>query len=181
MVDACPILHLLDKSYTNYIHPEQELKLRVDQLVQVHEDILLLENQIPFQVFKIVCNDEAKLNKCLQNLLKIHGFEIAGKQDMVISMKNTSANEDVSSDQIIVQEEEKDDPIHLLDYLHKALTKSGDASQLRGEIKFKLRSLHLRKYRIESIRELKEADIRVKKHPHNTFFHPGFDIVSGIL
>ncbi|KAK7287145.1 hypothetical protein RIF29_00219 [Crotalaria pallida] len=166
MLDGCSILRVLDKS-GNYNNPEQELKVSFDQLIQVHQDMLLLENQIPFQVLKIICNDEAQLNKCLQNFLKVHGdmTTIGNRQDQ---MSNTSTGGQVSNG----------DPAHLLDYFHRAmLTKESDGGDSDGEITITIiqRPFHLRKYRIGSIRELQEAGIRVEKHPNNTSFHPRFN------
>ncbi|KAK7287149.1 hypothetical protein RIF29_00225 [Crotalaria pallida] len=174
MLDGCSILQVLDKS-DNSADPEQELKVSVDQLVRVHQDMLLLGNQIPFQVLKIICSDETKLDKCLKNFLKVHGVDtMTGKRQDLIS--NISTGGQVSKDHVIVQaEEEKGDPAHLLDYLHRAmLTKESDGGDGDGENKLKQRSLHLRKYRIGSIRELKDAGIGVEKHPNNTSFHPRF-------
>ncbi|KAL6560580.1 hypothetical protein OROGR_004139 [Orobanche gracilis] len=174
IVDACSILHVLDKSYCSN-SPELELNISVDELIRVLDDILLLHSQIPFKILKIICNDEAKLNRCLQNLLRIHGFMLTSKGTQVLS------NHTIVQIQEQVQAEEKNDPLHLLDYLHRAvLMRSGDAPQIpHREIISKWRSLHLRKYRIGSIRELKEVGIRVLKHRNDTFSHPTF--VDGTL
>ncbi|KAK7287148.1 hypothetical protein RIF29_00222 [Crotalaria pallida] len=177
MLDGCSILHVLDKS-DNFDDAEKELKVSVEQLVRVHQDMLLLENQIPFQVLKIICNDNReKLDKFLENFLKVHDVHTTMEERQMLVSPSTRAGWHVSIDVILHDEEErKGDPTHLLDYLHRAMLikeRSGGGDS-NGESQHKQRSLHLRKYRIGSIRELKDAGIGVEKHPNNTSFHPRF-------
>ncbi|XP_052197366.1 UPF0481 protein At3g47200-like [Diospyros lotus] len=182
-VDGCSVLQVLEKSNHSDSDPEQVLRVSVDQLVRVHQDLLLLENQIPFQVLKLLSKDEAKLKKCMENFLQIHRNTLPsrpGKQE------TTSTGGEVSrsrSQEHKVTVQDEDDPVHLLDHLRRAiLGNSGDCDQGHKDDesnKNQPKSLQLRKYRIGSIRELKAEGIRVKKHPNNTFFHPNF--VAGQL
>ncbi|XP_052195447.1 UPF0481 protein At3g47200-like isoform X1 [Diospyros lotus] len=176
-VDGCSVLQVLDKSNDSDSDPEQVLRVSVDQLVRVHQDLLLLENQIPFQVLKLLSKDEAKLKKCMDNFLQIHRITLPsrpGKQE------TTSTGGEVSrsrSQEHKVTVQDKDDPVHVLDHLRRAiLGNSGDCDQGHKD---QPKSLHPRKYRIGNIRELKAEGIRVKKHPNNTSFHPNF--VAGQL
>ncbi|KAK7266121.1 hypothetical protein RIF29_18761 [Crotalaria pallida] len=176
LVDGCSILHVLDKSYNSNDPeqelnvPEQELNVSIDRLARVHKDMLLLENQIPFKLLKIICNDEAKLNVCLQNFLENHG--------VVVTSTRTSTAGEVSKDHLIVKiGEDEGDPIHLLDYLHRGFLMKSD----HGILKLNKKSLHLRKYRVGSIQELKKAGIRIQKLPDGRFVHPIFNSNRGIL
>ncbi|XP_015950825.2 UPF0481 protein At3g47200-like [Arachis duranensis] len=147
VLDGCSLLQLMEKS-ENLENIEQELWISIDKLVRVHQDVLILDNQIPFQVLRLLCNDEVRLEKCLHNFLQVHGIKTAPK----LSEGN---------------------PIHLLDYLRKALLMR-DLNTIHKEIEIKIdiqrRSLHLRRYRIGTIRELMAAGIRVRKHSHNSVY-----------
>ncbi|XLQ98621.1 hypothetical protein S83_064820 [Arachis hypogaea] len=81
IVDGCSILHLLEKS-GNSVDPQRELKASVDKL-----DLLVMDNQIPFQVLRLFCKDEARLEKCLLNFLQVHGIKRAPK--LIKEKKNT--------------------------------------------------------------------------------------------
>ncbi|MED6131413.1 hypothetical protein PIB30_009634 [Stylosanthes scabra] len=183
MLDGCCVLQLLEKSDCS-VDPEQELMISIDKLVRVHQDLLVMDNQIPFQVLRLLCEDEARLKKCLQNFLQVHGIETTpnlGKE------KPSSGQQEAQKIEVIVhgqqdKDEDEDDPVHLLDYLRKALLMR-DRNTIHKEVEIKInikrRSLHLRKYRIGTIQELKEAGIRVKKHLCNNVVYPSFN--NGIL
>ncbi|XLT12098.1 hypothetical protein HN51_057788 [Arachis hypogaea] len=70
IVEACCVFHLLEKSESS-VDPEQELKISIDKLVSVHQDLLILDNQIHFQSLRLLCQDEARLEKCLCNFLQV--------------------------------------------------------------------------------------------------------------
>ncbi|KAK7265934.1 hypothetical protein RJT34_33559 [Clitoria ternatea] len=69
VVDGCSVLPSEN--------PEHELKVSTDLLVRVNWDLLLFENQIPYQVLKLLCNDTEKLKRCMRNFLLIHSIEEA--------------------------------------------------------------------------------------------------------
>ncbi|KAK7330772.1 hypothetical protein VNO77_24972 [Canavalia gladiata] len=176
MEDGCSILQLLERSL-DCENPEEELMVSTDKLVRVHQDLLLLENQLPYQLLKLICiqmdpgtredqHDRARLNRCMRNFLIIHGIE---------------RNDDPST--VVQLEEEEEEPLHLLDYLRRALLRR-DHSQIHKEIQLenmKRKSLHLRKYRVGNIRELKAAGIKVSKCPYSTSFYPSFYTSEGKL
>lgn len=67
-----------------------------------------------------------------------------------------------------------DDPVHLLDYLRRALLVR-DQRQFHTEIKINRKPLRLRKYRIGTIMELKAVGIPVRKDPNDNSFYPSFN------
>ncbi|KAK7330769.1 hypothetical protein VNO77_24968 [Canavalia gladiata] len=167
MEDGCSILQVLDRSLGSK-NPEKELMVSTDKLVRVHQDLLLLENQLPYEFLKLICNDTARLKRCMRNFLVIHGVE---------------KNEELSTIVQVQEEKEEEEPLHLLDYLRRTLLRR-DHMQIHKEIKLKKmkrRSLHFRKYRIGTIRELQAAGIQVSKCPHSTSFYPSFDTSEGKL
>ncbi|KAK7330770.1 hypothetical protein VNO77_24970 [Canavalia gladiata] len=117
MEDGCSILHLLERSL-DCEYPEKELMVSTDKLVRVHQDLLLLENQLSYQFLKaLVRRDYSQIHKEIQ-------------------LEN-----------------------------------------------MKRKSLHLRKYRVGNIRELKAAGIKLSKRKcaHSTSFYPSFDTTKGKL
>ncbi|RHN46063.1 hypothetical protein MtrunA17_Chr7g0238181 [Medicago truncatula] len=54
-VDGCSLLYILEKADLN---KPWHMNIRVDQLVLVMMDVLLLENQLPYQVLKLLWTDE---------------------------------------------------------------------------------------------------------------------------
>ncbi|KAI4346913.1 hypothetical protein L6164_007776 [Bauhinia variegata] len=74
-VDGCSVLQILEK--VNLAKPEEYLKVKVDILVIVERDLFLLENQLPYQLLKLLNSDELKLKICmyafceLQNMFTI--------------------------------------------------------------------------------------------------------------
>ncbi|XP_027337436.1 UPF0481 protein At3g47200-like [Abrus precatorius] len=167
MEDGCSVLQVLDKSVDSD-NPEKELMISTDKLVRVHQDLLLLENQIPFQLFKLICDeDRARLKRCMRKFLIIHGIEEAFRRTDGDGEHNIT---------IVQDHEQEEEPFHLLDYLRRALLRR-DKTQIHKEIKSKTKkrkSLHLRKYRIGTVRELRAAGIRVTKSPNSTSFYPIF-------
>ncbi|MED6177945.1 hypothetical protein PIB30_102928, partial [Stylosanthes scabra] len=79
IIDGCCVLQLL-KKLDNLVNPEQELKISIDKLVRVHQDLLIMDNQIRFQLLRLLCQDEAMLQQCLHNFLQVHGIEIPSKK-----------------------------------------------------------------------------------------------------
>ncbi|QHN75641.1 UPF0481 protein [Arachis hypogaea] len=169
IVEACCVLHLLEKSESS-VDPEQELKISIDKLVRVHQDLLILDNQFPFQSLRLLCQDEARLEKCLSNFLQVHGIQVETAPKLP---RKKRENEEVK---VAVDGDDDEDPVHLLDYLRRALL-TRDQHTFYTDInhkKIKRRSLHLRKYRIGTIRELNAAGIRVRKNSHNNSVYPSF-------
>ena len=145
VLDGCTILQVLEKSDQS-VHPEQELKVSFDKLVRVHQDLLLLENQIPFQVLKLLCKDEARLMKCLHNFLEIHGVKMVSRPSKEKGNKSAHNGQEAEELKVIVQVDEhqldEDDPVHLLDYLRRALLMR-DLGQIHKEIKINRKCRYL--------------------------------------
>ncbi|TKY55455.1 UPF0481 protein [Spatholobus suberectus] len=152
VVDGCSVLHVLDKSVDSDC-PEKELKVSVGHLARVHHDMVLLENQIPYQVLKLLCNDKARLKRCRHNFLLVHGIGQASNGEAVSREHYITVEED---------EQDKEEPFHLLDYLRKAVLRR-ERNPTHREIKMTQKCLHLRKYRIGTVRELKAAGIRITR------------------
>ncbi|QHN75636.1 hypothetical protein HN51_053314 [Arachis hypogaea] len=173
--DGCCVLHLLEKS-DNSFEAQEELEISIDKLLWMHQDLLIMDNQIPFQVLRLLCEDQERLEKCLGNFLQVHGIQTAPKL--------RRQNQEEQELRLIVQgdnqEEEgnESDPLHLLDYLRRALLMR-DLETIHKDIRVKMRSWHLRKYRIGTIRELRAAGIRVRRHSNINSLYPTFN--HGIL
>ncbi|XP_061337048.1 uncharacterized protein LOC133284086 [Gastrolobium bilobum] len=169
VVDGCSVLQLLDKSAGSR-HPEEQLMLNSNQLVRVHQDMLLLENQIPYAVLKLICGDDQdRLKRCMRNFLLIHGINVDVIRRNTTSMDVVGGKSREHST-VIVEEEEEEDPIHLLDYLRRALLARDRHHIPTKTILIRRRPLHLRKYRIGTIRELKAAGIRIRKRKDTSFY-----------
>lgn len=71
LVDGCSLLQILKKGK---LDKPEKIHVKVDQLVLVWQDVLLLENQIPYQVLKLLSGHEndAKLIKLMNKFLKCH-------------------------------------------------------------------------------------------------------------
>ncbi|CAJ1953305.1 unnamed protein product [Sphenostylis stenocarpa] len=69
-VDGCALLHILEHAK---LDPTQKMNLKVDQLVLVMQDVLLLENQLPFLLLNLLWRDtDKKLMKTMQEFLHCH-------------------------------------------------------------------------------------------------------------
>ncbi|XP_061341099.1 uncharacterized protein LOC133287484 [Gastrolobium bilobum] len=166
VVDGCSVLQLLDRS----IYPGDKLELSIEQLVRVHQEMLLLENQIPYIVLKLICGDDKdRLKRCMKNFLEIHRIVEAPRPSMMEADREGSREHST----VIVEEEEEEeeDPIHLLDYLRRALLLRDQFYVSTGTLTKRNTTLHLRKYRIGTIRDLKAAGIRILNRK-GTYFGP---------
>ncbi|CAJ1943348.1 unnamed protein product [Sphenostylis stenocarpa] len=161
VVDGCSVLHVLDKSVDSD-YPEKELKVSAGQLAQLHHDMVLLENQIPYQLLKLLCNDKARLKSCMHNFLMVHGIGQASNGE-VLEEHYITVEED---------EQDKEEPVHLLDYLRRAVLRRDRDPAFNREIKMMQKCLHPRKYRIGTVREIKAAGIRIAKSSDS--FYPSF-------
>ncbi|KAL9323677.1 hypothetical protein ACSQ67_008534 [Phaseolus vulgaris] len=70
-VDGCSLLQILEKGNLNDPH---EMNVKVDQMVLVWQDVLLLENQLPYKVLKDLSGhqNDATLVDIMNNFLKCH-------------------------------------------------------------------------------------------------------------
>lgn len=113
-VDGCSLLHVLKKAKLD--EPDQ-MNLKVHQLVFVMMDVLLLENQVPFLVLKLLWNgNEFTLLQTMKNFLRCsHHW-------------NTENNmSDPSSVKVL---EDEYSPTHLLD-LQRRIILPGSSNKVR--------------------------------------------------
>ncbi|KAK7380692.1 hypothetical protein VNO78_33207 [Psophocarpus tetragonolobus] len=69
-VDGCALLHILQHAK---LDPRHEMNIKIDQLVLVMLDVLLLENQLPFALLKLLWRKEEKeLIEAMKEFLKCH-------------------------------------------------------------------------------------------------------------
>jgi len=70
-LDGCSLLHIMEKA--DLVYPEH-MNIKVDELVLVMMDVVLLENQLPYEVLKLLWKDdnESELIKSMTNFLKCH-------------------------------------------------------------------------------------------------------------
>jgi hypothetical protein len=70
-VDGCSLLHILEKAK---LHEPGHMNIKVDQLVLVMMDVILLENQLPYEILKLLWrdNNENELIKRMRDFLKCH-------------------------------------------------------------------------------------------------------------
>ncbi|KAG4941440.1 hypothetical protein AAZX31_16G134100 [Glycine max] len=88
-VDACALLQILEHAN---LHAPEKMKIKVDQLVLVMGDVLLLENQLPFSLLKLLWkNDESELMKTMKKFLRCHHWATK-KEDMIIETEFPEPN-----------------------------------------------------------------------------------------
>jgi len=70
-VDGCSLLQILDKGNLN---DPREMNVKVDQMVLVWMDVLLLENQLPYEVLKLLSGhqNDASLVNSMDKFLERH-------------------------------------------------------------------------------------------------------------
>ncbi|XP_058747510.1 UPF0481 protein At3g47200-like [Vicia villosa] len=59
-VDGCFLLNILRSIDPNRLNNENEVNMKVDQLVLVMKDVLLLENQLPYLVLKLLWHNDSE-------------------------------------------------------------------------------------------------------------------------
>ncbi|BAU01540.1 hypothetical protein LR48_Vigan10g214300 [Vigna angularis] len=181
-VDGCSLLQILDKG--NLSHPE-DLNAKVDQLVLVWQDVLLLENQLPYEVLLLLSghqNDDTLVNS-MNKFLECHHLSPKQRENTHGTTK-FKKNEDRVSDEdgdpsVYVRKEDslrqehiidirKEPPFHLLDQLRRYIVgdaqkepqhQKGDAENGERDEE-KNEDLDVTTYR--NIEELKAAGIKLK-------------------
>nr|KYP44041.1 UPF0481 protein At3g47200 family [Cajanus cajan]KYP44046.1 UPF0481 protein At3g47200 family [Cajanus cajan] len=156
-VDGCALLQILEKG-GNLDKPE-ELLVKVDQLVLVWQDVLLLENQLPYILLKILSPyNDAKLLQTMKVFLKWHHLS---------PITHDIDTEKQSGYRLEIEEESP--PSHLL-HLLRDLVLNDPQKEYKQKSRYKNRREQayktnkvLNRAIYRNIKELKAAGIRVKK------------------
>lgn len=160
-VDGCALLQILDKF--DLKEPEA-LNVKVDQLVLVHQDVLLLENQLPFQVLKLLShpNDDNEVINIMSRLFMCHHLSPDKLKDATEETSERYINEGEVQLSVLTP------PPHLLDLLRRKVLNDFEP-QKNG---------YTKRITYRNIKELKAAGIRVKRSnsecPINITFSSSF-------
>ncbi|TKY46401.1 UPF0481 protein [Spatholobus suberectus] len=181
-VDGCSLLQILDKAK---LDDPEKMNVKVDQLVLVWQDVLLLENQLPYQVLKLLSGDENDaelLLKSMNKFLQCHHLspvKPAKKQDKVEVKTNNEEDSALAEEgytSVYLKNEDtlqpQETPIHLLDQLRRTILhdpcKNNQDHQKKDTRNKKKRSKQdtnedsdMITYR--NIQELRAAGVRLKK------------------
>ncbi|AES79247.2 hypothetical protein MtrunA17_Chr7g0238241 [Medicago truncatula] len=189
-VDGCSLLYILEKAK---LDEPGHMNIKVDQLVLVMMDVLLLENQLPYVVLKLLWKDnDSELIKSMMTFLDCHHWATPDEsqpdkeKDMVPKGKGEGEHS-VS----ITNESQLETPTHLLDLQRKIIlttsnskTKSNEAnnnkwSQKNSDENVKKNSkedVKMMTYR--SIQDLRAVGIRLKssatRRPTDVDFSAGW-------
>ncbi|KAH1076780.1 hypothetical protein GLYMA_19G074300v4 [Glycine max] len=181
-VDGCSLLQILEKGE---LQDPKEMNVKVDQLVLVWQDVLLLENQLPYHVLKLLSDheDDAKLVKSMNEFLKCHHLSPelrSKKQDIGNSMtkdEHRALDEEgytsvyVKNEDILHGEHKieisQESPIHLLDQLRRYVLddphkkQKNETGNVKKEDQNTNEDLDMTTYR--NIQELRAAGIKLKR------------------
>ncbi|OIW14081.1 hypothetical protein TanjilG_11426 [Lupinus angustifolius] len=188
-VDGCSLLHFMEN--VDKQRP-QALQLKLDQMMYIWRDIILLENQLPRKLLELLCKKEADLEHLMINfhsmgdIKRLSGLKVPHESKhrticipgIAISFMNkreTRSEQPTSnSEEVKVQLASKRKPIHLLDYARTFVTStSKDHVDRNGkDVKNKQEGVEFTKMAnpdksygwltYKNIRDLKAAGIHVK-------------------
>ena len=117
-VDGCSLLHILEKAD---LDKPGDMNIKRDQVAIVMVDVLLLENQLPYEVLKLLWkDDESELIKSMRKFLNRCYWDTpdesrSEKEKDVVPNIRGEGEHSVS----ITNESQSKTPFHLLDLLHK--------------------------------------------------------------
>ncbi|XP_004515563.1 UPF0481 protein At3g47200-like [Cicer arietinum] len=128
-VDGCALLFILEKAK---LEKAKDMNIKVDQLVLVMMDVLLLENQLPYLVLKLLWKDEAEISllSTMKNFLQCHHWSTPENKRRRQRTQGTTSDS-VSNNKKGDQQQHKVDvpdepqpPTHLLDLQRKIILPS---------------------------------------------------------
>ncbi|KAI4346918.1 hypothetical protein L6164_007781 [Bauhinia variegata] len=151
-VDGCAVLQILEKVNLSKF---KDLKVKVDIQVIVR-DLFLLENQLPYEVLKLLSQNESKLKEFMYGLCKLQNtFTLLGSPHTSSSAIRESP------------------PAHLLDCLRTYILVSDQMDSIdkdNCQINFARTNANKKEKYISyrNIQELKSAGIRVKRQKNSS-------------
>ncbi|WJX17527.1 hypothetical protein P8452_07432 [Trifolium repens] len=183
-VDGCSLLHILE--HADLRKPET-MNIKVDQLVFVMMDVLLLENQLPYLVLKLLWkNDiEAELKYTMKEFLKCHHWA---------TPENKRSWSSRIQDHFEVQNNKKDEeqhrisiqnelPTHLLDLQRNIILTKSSSKTKGNEANNKNQGPNIGTYM--NIQDLRAVGIKLKssgtRRPTDIGFSEGWFAAKLIL
>ncbi|XP_028761321.1 UPF0481 protein At3g47200-like [Neltuma alba] len=151
LLDACALLGFLQKVNTE--RPDENLRIKEDQLVLVQQDVLLLENQLPYPLLRLLSNArERELDNWIKQFLSRYQRErITGQGAPTETTWNPPPQVEITVEQ----------PPHLLHLLRKFILVDPDCDDRKPADPAKRGSQKFPTYR--NIQELEAAGISVAK------------------
>ncbi|MCH98458.1 DUF247 domain protein [Trifolium medium] len=134
LVDGCSLLHILENADFN--EPEL-MNIKVDQLVPVIMDVLLLENQLPYHVLKLLWkNEEAQLIDTMVHFLRNHHWAPDNRRTWISRIQEIVALNKMKEEVwvSIPNESELNHPTHLLDLQRKSILSTKSPSKMFNRI-----------------------------------------------
>ncbi|OIV95240.1 hypothetical protein TanjilG_21630 [Lupinus angustifolius] len=181
-VDGCSLLHFMEN--IDKQNP-QALKLKLDQMMYIWRDIVLLENQLPRRLLELLSENGTNLEylmikfHSMGDIQQLRALQVPheAKHRTIrtpgIAIEFTNMKKKTDSEEVVVQLRSKRKPFHLLDYARTFITSSTSNDHVdENGVKDKQDGSQLKEMAIpdksngwltyKNIRDLKAAGIRVK-------------------
>ncbi|MED6110821.1 hypothetical protein PIB30_046376 [Stylosanthes scabra] len=127
-VDGCALLQIMENGKLGDAFDYPDLNIKIDQLILVRQDVLLLENQLPFQLLRLLCclansnNVDTHLVKSMDKFLCTHHLwpkrcppNNPREESPYPNPNNANLQQDRNKELVVTP------PVHLLDYLRKTI------------------------------------------------------------
>ncbi|CAL0303673.1 unnamed protein product [Lupinus luteus] len=183
-VDGCSLLHFMENISKQHLQP---LNLKLDQMMHIWRDILLLENQLPMKLLELLKREDVNLDYLMINFHCMGDLKCASKiehksvrirnahsKKYEIDLEKPTSNFHSMSDDKGSQKREnnKPKPIHVLDFSRCFLTynpneeyNGNDINNQQDGVEYKQMGSQGEKHvwlTYKNIRDLKAAGIQVK-------------------
>ncbi|XP_028758657.1 uncharacterized protein LOC114717615 [Neltuma alba] len=153
-VDGCSLLQILLKFD---FHKPEDLKIQVDLLALLRQDVLLLENQLPFQLLSLLTNDDDLVIRAIDMFVgRFQRFSVHKPERLSSMQKAMQDEETAAGKEIEVRLVHPAPPPHLLHHLRSEMLRGFHPEDTKSKHKHRSRT-----YR--NVKELREAGIRVKR------------------
>jgi hypothetical protein len=117
-VDGCSLLHIFEKEMREMRFEDEDMNIKFDQWILVMMDVLLLENQLPYEVLKLLWKDEDE-SGLIESMMNFFKYILArrgeSQSQKEINVVPNGGEHCVS----ILNESQLETPTHLLDLQHK--------------------------------------------------------------